>query len=163
MTQAVDARRLRDVAAAFATGVTIITTSDDSEHHGCAANAVTSLSLDPPLMLLCLDHAAKTHAKAIAARKFAINILRAGEESERICRLFAGKGERKFEGLAWRPGATGVPILEAAFAWVECRLERTYEGGDHTIFIGRVVSADALDDEPLIFYRGRFRRLIAVG
>ncbi|MDE2573632.1 MAG: flavin reductase, partial [bacterium] len=130
------------MAGTLATGVTIVTTGSKGEEHGCTASAVTSLSLAPPLMLVCLDRLAKTHVKMIEAGKFAINILAAGCEGERLSRLFAGKAEDKFRGIASRRNLTGAPILCNASAWLECELERTYEGGDHTIFIGRVVAAD---------------------
>lgn len=155
----VDGELLREVAGTFATGVTVVTTRTASGLFGCTANAVTSLSLDPPLMLVCLDRSTKTHPRLLEARSFAINIVRLEEGSEELCRLFAGKSERKFDGVAWRDGVTGSPVLEAALAHLECELEDTYEGGDHTIFIGRVVAAERRDGEPIVFYRGRFTRL----
>lgn len=147
---------LREVAGAFATGVTVITTRVGSRLFGCTANAVTSLSLDPPLMLACLDRSTKTRPRLLEAGAFTINIIRAQDGSEELCRVFAGKSEDKFAGTRYRSGITGAPILEAALAWLECELESTYEGGDHTIFIGRVVAAEQTEGEPILFYRGRF-------
>ena len=159
MLSSVSPERLREVAGAFVTGVTIFTTSAEDGFFGCTANAVASLSLEPPLMLVCLDRAANTHPRMLAARTFAINIIRSGDENVELCRSFAAKADDKFVGVPHRLGTTGTPLLEAALATLECELERTYEGGDHTIFIGRVVDAAVGEGEPLIFHRGRFSGL----
>ena len=150
---------LRDVAGTFATGVTVVTTRTDAGLFGCTANAVTSLSLEPPLMLVCLDRSTKTHPRLLDSRAFAINIIRTGPGSEELVRLFAGKSEDKFAHVEWREGITGSPLLAASLSHLECELDDTYEGGDHTIFIGRVVAAERGDGDPIVFYRGRFTRL----
>ena len=155
----VDCDLLRDVAGTFATGVTVVTTRTDDGLFGCTANAVTSLSLEPPLMLVCLDRSTKTHPRLLEARAFAINIVRAGDGAEELCRLFAGKSEHKFDGVAWHEGVTGSPVLDGSLSHLECALEVTYEGGDHTIFIGRVVAAVRGEGDPILFYRGRFEAL----
>lgn len=155
----IDARLLRDVAGTFATGVTVVTTRTAAGLFGCTANAVTSLSLDPPLMLVCLDRSTNTHPQLLDARAFAINVIRAERGAEELCRTFAGKGEDKFAGVEWREGSTGCPLLAAALSYLECELDGTYEGGDHTIFVGRVVSAEVREGEPLLFYRGQFTTL----
>ncbi|MGI8422217.1 MAG: flavin reductase family protein [Gaiellaceae bacterium] len=155
----VSAERLREAAGAFVTGVTVVTTRSGDDLFGCTANAVSSVSLDPPLMLVCLDRSANTHPRMLAARSFAINVIRAGEENERLVRVFAGKSDDKFAGLGQHPGLTGAPILDASLSWLECELDRTYEGGDHTIFIGRVVDTGMREGDPLVFHRGRFLRL----
>jgi flavin reductase (DIM6/NTAB) family NADH-FMN oxidoreductase RutF len=151
--------QLREAAGAFVTGVTIVTTSADEGQFGCTANAVASLSLDPPLMLVCLDRAANTHPRMMEARTFAINVIRAGADNEALSRLFASKHDDKFADVPYRTGIGGAPILDAALAWLECELDRTYEGGDHTIFVGRVIDAAVEEGEPLIFHRGRFSAL----
>jgi flavin reductase (DIM6/NTAB) family NADH-FMN oxidoreductase RutF len=151
--------QLREAAGAFVTGVTIVTTSADDGQFGCTANAVASLSLEPPLMLVCLDRAANTHPRMLEATTFVINVIRAGAENEQLARLFASKRDDKFADVPFRQGLGGAPILDAALAWLECELDRTYEGGDHTIFVGRVIDAAAEDGDPLIFHRGRFSGL----
>ncbi len=156
----VDPARFRDVAGTFATGVTVITARTSEGLFGCTANAVTSLSLDPPLMLVCLDRRTNTHPRLLESRAFGINIIEVAPGSEELCRLFAGKSEDKFAGLDYRDGVTGVPILTAAFSWLECELDRTYDGGDHTIFVGRVVAAEEREGTPILFYRGRFLSLL---
>jgi flavin reductase (DIM6/NTAB) family NADH-FMN oxidoreductase RutF len=150
---------LRDVAGSFATGVTVVTTRSPAGLFGCTANAVTSLSLDPPLMLVCLDRSTNTHPQLLEARAFAINVIRWEEGAENLCRLFAGKSEDKFSGIGWRAGVSGCPVLDGALSYLECELDGTYEGGDHTIFTGRVVAAERFEGEPIVFYRGRFTRL----
>jgi flavin reductase (DIM6/NTAB) family NADH-FMN oxidoreductase RutF len=158
----VGADALREVAGTFATGVTVVTTSTPDGPFGCTANAVTSLSLDPPLMLVCLDRSTKTHPRLLEARAFAINIIRHAPGAEELCRLFAGKSERKFDDVDWREGMTGAPILHgASLSHLECELEVTYEGGDHTIFIGRVVAVGRGHGDPILFYRGDFLPLAA--
>ena len=159
MRPSVSPERLREAAGAFVTGVTIVTTSADDGQFGCTANAVASLSLEPPLMLVCLDRAASTHPRMLAARSFAINVIRSGADNEQLARHFASKHDDKFAGVAFRPGTGGAPILDAALAWLECELDRTYEGGDHTIFVGRVIDAAAEEGEPLVVHRGRFSAL----
>ena len=159
MLPSVSPERLREAAGAFVTGVTIVTTSADDAQFGCTANAVASLSLEPPLMLVCLDRAANTHPRMLEATTFVINVIRAGAENERLARLFASKDDDKFAGVPFRQGLGGAPILDAALAWLECELDRTYEGGDHTIFVGRVIDAAAEDGNPLIFHHGRFSGL----
>jgi flavin reductase (DIM6/NTAB) family NADH-FMN oxidoreductase RutF len=154
---------LRAVAGTFATGVTVVTTRSAAGLFGCTANAVTSLSLDPPLMLVCLDRSTNTHPQLLEARAFAINVIRYQAGAELLCRQFAGKAEDKFRGIAWRPGVTGCPILAASLSYLECELDGTYDGGDHTIFTGRVVRAEHFEGEPIVFYRGRFTRLSETG
>ena len=155
----VSAATLRRVAGAFATGVTAITTLVDGEPHGCAANAVASVSLEPPLMLVCLARSSATHASLRNSRLFAINVLDQSEASRKICRRFATRSNAKFAGIAFEPGAAGAPILAEAMGWLECEVVDSHDSGDHTIFIGRVLAADDAERLPLVFFRGRFASL----
>lgn len=153
-----DDRRFRDVLGRFATGVTIITATDDGEPVGMSANAFTSLSLDPPLVLFCVTHSSTTWPRIERAGKFAINIL--GEHHEELSQLFALKGADRFGSTPWRNGVSGSPVLDDAIAYVDCELEALYPGGDHTIVVGKVVDLDLRDDgRPLIFYQGSYARL----
>jgi 3-hydroxy-9,10-secoandrosta-1,3,5(10)-triene-9,17-dione monooxygenase reductase component len=153
-----DAAEFRRVLGHFVTGVTVITTRDgDGQPAGLTANAFASLSLDPPLVLACIDRASDTHDLIAAARFFAVNVLAEGQE--RISRRFAAdEVAPRFEGLAWRDETTGAPILDDVLAWVDCRVHSICEGGDHTIFIGEVLAADAREGVPLLFYRGGYGR-----
>ncbi|MFN0317922.1 MAG: flavin reductase family protein [Burkholderiales bacterium] len=147
---------LRQVAGTFITGVTVVTTLVDSQPYGCAANAVSSLSLNPPTMLVCLARTSNTHSHLIRSGRFAINILGDSAESREICRIFASKSEDKFSNIDYRHGRAGVPILKQAIGWMECQLSDAYDSGDHTIFIGKVVVAEATDGKPLAYFRGQF-------
>lgn len=156
----VSAEAFRRVAGTFATGVTVITAEVGGEPYGCAANAVTSLSLDPPTMLVCLSRASKTHRHVLAASGFAINTLPDSAEGRALCRAFAGKAGDKFKDVSYRAGRTGAPLLHQAMSWLDCVLEQTHDSGDHTIFIGRVIDADESVDTPLLFYRGQFATMV---
>ncbi len=147
---------LRNVAGTFITGVTVVTTLVDSEPHGCAANAVSSLSLNPPTMLVCLARTSNTHSRLIRSGVFAINILGDSAESREVCRAFASRKEDKFSNIEYRLGRIGVPILTQAIGWLECHLADAYDSGDHTIFIGKVVAAEAKEGKPLAYFRGQF-------
>lgn len=154
-----DASVLRAVAGTFATGITIITCATDNGPHGCAANAVLSVSLDPPLMLISLAETSRTRAAIEEAGSFAINILPDSAAGDGLCATFAGRSESKFAWTPHRAGLLGAPVLTDALGWIECHVESTQVAGDHTLFLGRVVDAGHEAGEPLIFFRGRNRRL----
>ena len=155
---AFDASALHTVMGCFATGVTVITTRDQGGRpYGLTANAVTSLSLEPPLLLICVDRKAETFPHFFDSKIFVLNILSA--EQEEISRRFARTGGDKFAGIAYRVGHLDTPILEGTLGHVECRIIETLEGGDHVIHVGEVEYAEARDGPPLIFYRGRYRHL----
>jgi flavin reductase (DIM6/NTAB) family NADH-FMN oxidoreductase RutF len=157
---AIDPRELRNVMGHFATGVTIITTKDVSgKPFGLTANAFSSLSLDPPLVLICVDKKVDCYACFDQSKVFVVNILSEGQDQ--LSTRFATKGIEKFEGVAVRPGNLGVPLLEGAVAHIECTLTSAYEGGDHTIYIGEIQSVAASGDRPLLFFKGKYSRLLA--
>jgi flavin reductase (DIM6/NTAB) family NADH-FMN oxidoreductase RutF len=150
---------LRRVAGTFATGVTAITTIVGDRPYGCAASAVSSVSLDPPLMLLCLAHTSNTHAHLLKSRVFAINILGDSAQSRQLCRTLARQSVDRFIDVEFRRGVTGAPLLKQAISWMECELIQAFDSGDHTIFIGRVVAAEDTEEDPLIYFRGKFGSL----
>jgi flavin reductase (DIM6/NTAB) family NADH-FMN oxidoreductase RutF len=159
---AVRASELRAALGHFATGVTVVTAQDaDGVRHGTTANAVSSVSLDPPLVLVCLRNASQTGAAALATGRFAINILRDGQHA--VAERFA----RRATHDAWdagnsRPGPrTGAPLLDGALATLECVVHDVADGGDHRIVIGRVLGLEHPADhvDPLLFYRGRYHAL----
>lgn len=161
MTATVDTTLLRRAFGTFATGVTVVTVG--GEHpHGMTANAFSSVSLDPPLLLVCVDKGALMHEILPAAGGFAVNVL--GGDQEQVARHFASRhrptGIAQFEDVDWRPGGwTGAPLLEDAVARFECRPHSSYEAGDHTIFVGELLSVDtSARQEPLMFHAGRFLR-----
>jgi len=142
----------------FATGVTIITTvSKDGVPFGLTANAFTSVSLDPPLLLISVDKKAESFPHFEQSKVFTVNIL--SEEQEGLSRKFAVSGGDKFHGVAYHMGANGVPILDGMLAYLECKLYAVYDGGDHTLFLGEIEQAETREVKPLVFYRGGYRSL----
>jgi flavin reductase (DIM6/NTAB) family NADH-FMN oxidoreductase RutF len=158
---AVDPLEFRGIIGHFATGVTVITTAAGDQLHGMTANAVSSLSLDPVMVLICVDKTTYTHRVLDEGGVFTVNIL--GEQQEGVSRIFAKKGAPEtgtLRGQAFHLGETGAPILEGCLAYVECRVVNVMEGGDHSIFLGEVVS-EGVEEEmrPLLFYRGGYHTL----
>lgn len=150
----------RKTLGAFATGVTVVTTSGESHAYGMTANAFSSLSLDPPLVLVCVRSGAEGMEQLLGNQVFAINILSAHQEP--ISRYFASKnrprGRDAFRDVAHRVHVTGSPIIDEVAASMDCRLYSVQEAGDHHIFIGEVLSVEVSDDaEPLVFHGGRYR------
>jgi 3-hydroxy-9,10-secoandrosta-1,3,5(10)-triene-9,17-dione monooxygenase reductase component len=148
----------RRIMGCFATGVTVVTTRQQNGLPcGLTANAVTSVSLDPPLILVCVDKKAESYPHFGPAGVFAVNVLEEGQEA--ISSRFAVSGGDKFAGIAYHWGETGSPILDRRLAYLECRIVHAYEGGDHTIYVGEVERADAGTGRPLLYYRGAYGAL----
>lgn len=142
----------------WVSGVAVIGTRlADGTPRGLTASAVSSLSLHPPLLLVCIATTAETHDCIRDAGVFAVNMLTA--DQERLARRFAGakSRERRFDGVRYTTQATGSPILDGVLAWADCELRAEHAGGDHTIFVGEVVGAGMSEAVPLISYRGEFR------
>jgi len=135
--------------------VAIVTCQGSDGPAGLTTNAVTSLSLDPLLLLVCFDNSSRTLALVRESRRFAVNVLRAGQED--LAAMFASKRlpEEKFEAVT-HTVAHGVPVLDDALAWVACDLVELLPGGDHTIGIGAVVEGGASEGDPLVFFRGAY-------
>jgi flavin reductase (DIM6/NTAB) family NADH-FMN oxidoreductase RutF len=150
----------RKAMGCFATGVTIITVDLDGEVHGMTANAFASVSLDPPLVLVCVDQTASTHAHLHAKKRFGINVL--GEDQRAISEYYA-RPDRTHEHAESEAGARfdrtrhGTPVLHGALAYLECRLQSAEEAGDHTIFIAQVEDVVVREGDPLLFFRGTYR------
>ena len=155
---AIEKSELRRVMGHFATGVTVITTRDESGRpFGLTANAVTSVSLTPPLILVCVDKKADTYPHFDRSKVFTVNIL--SDDQEGVSRRFATSGIEKFEGIGYHRTETGCAILDDAVGYMDCRIIDSYDAGDHTIYLGEVLSADANDVPPLLFFRGGYRKL----
>jgi flavin reductase (DIM6/NTAB) family NADH-FMN oxidoreductase RutF len=147
----------RDVIGRFASGVTVISATAEGRPVGTTASAVTSLSLEPPTILVCLDKTSATAGAILEAGRFAVNIL--GEEHADLARRFATKGPDKFAGLPVAEGETGVPLLDGALATLECRVTEQVSGGTHWVFMAEVERASAREGAPLAYFRGLFGRL----
>ena len=155
----------RRVLGHFCSGVTVITTMDqDGRPAGLTASAFTSVSLNPPLVLVCVAHDAHSYPALAAASHFAVNILAGHHEtvSSRFATKPAAHPSEKFEGVDFRQSALGLPVLKDSLAELECATVNAYPAGDHTILVGRVEAAESRGDaglEPLLYYRGKYRRL----
>ena len=154
----VDKNAFRTALGRFASGVTVVTTCDATRRPmGLTVSAFSSLSLEPPLILICVDKRPELHNAVRESGVFAVNILAADQEL--ISRRFATRDGDKFAGLAYRKGLEDVPVLEESLTVLECRLKHIYEGGDHTIFVGEVEAAAVREAAPLIYYKGGYARL----
>lgn len=153
-----DPRQFRDTLGQFCTGVVIATGCVDGEPAGFAAQSFASVSLDPPLVLLCPAKTSTSWPKLRRSGSFCINILAADQKP--VCDVFAQSGIEKFTELGWHRGVTGSPVLEGVLAYVDCDLEAEHDAGDHTIVLGRVRDVRILDPagSPLLFFRGAFGR-----
>jgi flavin reductase (DIM6/NTAB) family NADH-FMN oxidoreductase RutF len=157
-----DPAEFRRAMGCFATGVTIITVDLEGEVHGMTANAFASVSLDPVLLLVCVDHNARTHAHLHAKKRFGVNILAEDQRaiSEYYARPVYSHAHAEVEaGARFDRTVHGTPILHGALAYVECRLQSTQEAGDHTIFIAEAEDVVLRQGEPLLFFRGKYRRI----
>jgi len=147
----------RRIMGCFATGVTVILTKWQDEIWGMTANSVTSLSLDPTLILVAVDRRSRMHECLTYSECFSVNVLTV--DHEEVSRRFASRGPKDFSDLPLTFAKTGAPILAGALAFVDCRLTQIVPGGDHDIFIGEVQAGDMRDGQPLIYYRGQYTRL----
>jgi len=155
---AIEKNELRRVMGHFATGVTVITTLRSSgELHGLTANAFTSVSLVPPLLLICVDKKAESYPCFDESGVFTVNVLATDQEA--LSRLFAVSGGEKFAGISYKIGANGAPILDGALAYLECKVTQKIDGGDHTIYIGEIEQAETKEGKPLLFFRGGYREI----
>ena len=156
----VDEEKFRTAMVHFATGVTVVTARDRrGEPVGLTVNALTSVSLDPLLILVCLHAHAESHDPLLESGVFAVNVLNRGQE-ELALRLSAGKTEERFQGLEVTEGPLGCPILPGSLAWLECRVHAVHPGGDHSIIVGEVSACEVGDGDPLLFFRGRMEGLV---
>lgn len=157
----VDRERFRSVMSRFASGVSIITTRHAGIDYGFTASAVTLLSLDPPMLLICVNKTSNTRDAITEAQVFAVNILR--EDQSELARRFATSQPDKFEGQGISYGELGVPLLDNMLATLECRVVEIVSGGTHSIFLAEVQTAQATAEMPLAYFRGRMGRFTFLG
>jgi flavin reductase (DIM6/NTAB) family NADH-FMN oxidoreductase RutF len=155
-------RRLRDLMARFATGVSVVAARHGPLLAGMTANAIASISVDPPLMMASVARKAETHGAIIGSHAFAISIL--AEDQQALAECFAQPTTASkltgFCGASWQEAETGSPVLEGALAFFDCRLTERFDGGDHTMFLGEIVAAGFREDaEPLLWYASGYHHL----
>lgn len=154
----IDQAEFRRVLGHFASGVTVVTFGQEGQYHGLTVSAFCSLSLEPPLVLVCIDRRFASHELLKESGSFAVNIL--AEDGERLSRHFSSRAPDKFSSVPYHIGVTGAPLLDAALATIECRVVDQLPGGDHSIFVGAVLAADASDHAgPLLYFRSGYHRL----
>lgn len=157
----VTSEEFRHACGRFATGVTIASVLDaNGSPHGLTVSSFTSVSLEPPLVLICLGHAVTAIEHFRAAQYFGINVL--AENQVHLSDRFARKGQDRFDGLEWQPGETGVPLLPGGLANIECAVYQRFTAGDHDIFVGEMLSARVAPGDPLIHFSSRYRGLSSV-
>lgn len=154
----VDPDLFRSVLGRFASSVTVLSARDaKGVDHGMTVSAFSSVSLDPPLVLACIDKTASIYATLQAAQHIGISIL--SDAQEAVSRRFAEKDADRFDDLEIERGVNGVPLLKGALAHLECRIVTRHDGGDHTIYVASVEKAAALSGRPLVYYRGGYSQL----
>ena len=154
----IDHDEFRSVMGRFASGVTVVTIiNDEGEDEGMTVSAFCSLSLDPPLILFCVDRSASMYDTLGTADGFIVNIL--SERQESIARRFSGPDPNRFDGIGYSRGMSGIAILDDVLGYVECRRVDTHVGGDHCIYVGEVEFASASEGRPLLYYRGGYAQL----
>lgn len=154
--ESVDPTVLRTVLGHFPSGVTVVTGHDDARPLGLTCQSFSSLSLDPPLVVVLISRSSKTWPKIGATGGFCVNVL--SHHQEQLSAQFARSGYDKYAGVAWQPSLSRRPILDEATAWVDCAIHDIHDGGDHLIVVGRVLELGATEGRlsPLVFFRGRY-------
>jgi flavin reductase (DIM6/NTAB) family NADH-FMN oxidoreductase RutF len=151
-------RLYRKACAQFATGITVVTVLDSNRHpHGMTVNSFSSVSLDPPLVLVSIDLRNSILGHFLSASSFAINILAEGQEG--LSQRFSSVSEYRFEGVEWHTSDLGLPLLDEVLAHLECSVARTFEAGDHTILIGLVQNARYSEGKPLVYFDSSYQTL----
>jgi flavin reductase (DIM6/NTAB) family NADH-FMN oxidoreductase RutF len=146
---------LREVMGSYPTGVTIVAGCDEAgEPFGLTVNSFTSVSLDPPLVLVCIGHTSSSHDRLVSGSSFSVNVL-SGEQGGVAGRCAREPSEGRFDDVDWTRADSGAPILGGTTAWLDCALHEVLDGGDHSIVLGRVIDAWVGDRPALLFHRGR--------
>ncbi len=155
MTGGVDPAHFRQLLGRFATGVSVLTARDArGAPQGMTASSIASVSLDPPLLLVAVDHANDMHGAMLGTTHFVVNILAADQET--LARAFAAEAANRFDGVGYRETRHGIPLLDGALAHIECVKHAEVPGGDHTVFFGLVTGGEVTDRRPLLYFRGGY-------
>lgn len=153
----VTSQQYKEALSRFASGVTVVTVAEAGSQHGMTASAFASVSVEPPRILVCLDKASRTNELLASLKKFAVNILAAGQED--LARAFAQTGEKPFSEIGYATGETGAVLLEGTLGWIECALFDRIDAGDHHVVIGEVLACEARSGEPLLYFARGYRSL----
>jgi flavin reductase (DIM6/NTAB) family NADH-FMN oxidoreductase RutF len=153
----IDDAHFRLAMSHFASGVTVVTTSHEGRPYGMTVASFASLSLHPPLVLVCIERSVKTHDAIAASGKYGVSILSSAQSD--ISSKFASRSEDKFTGVDLVPGSLDVPLIAGALTAIECRVYDRLPGGDHTIFIGEVLKIHTTDGDPLLYFRSGYREM----
>lgn len=154
---AFDSKLQRAIMGRFATGVTVVTTGRDGDYSGLTANAVASLSLVPPLILVAVERTTHSHEYLLKYRAYAMNVL-AAEQAD-LSKRFATPGPKEFGDLQFTVGTTGCPLLAGTLAFADCRIVDIVAGGDHDIFVGEIVAGEAREGKPLLYFCGKYAEI----
>lgn len=142
----------------FASGVTVVTTKDaDGNLHGLTVSAFSSVSMNPPLILICIQKSTHSYHAFEESKSFVVNIL--SDSQKEISNQFAFKHEDKFSGIDYKIGVLNIPVLDNCLVNLECTLKHSYDGGDHTIFVGQIENAVVNEKNPLVYWKGNYRDL----
>lgn len=157
---AISKDEFRAALGRFPSGVTVITTFDNREERplGITVSAFCSVSLEPPLVLICIDKDAYIHDFLKTFGAFGVNIL--AEDQTKVSNLFASRNPEMFKEVSYKKGELDLPLLNDVLVNMECRIVQSYEGGDHTIFLGEVVSSDVNDNNPLLYFHGGYGKIV---
>jgi len=153
----IDDAQFKAAMSHFVSGVTVVTTAHAGQRYGLTVASFASLSLHPPLVLVCIEKSVKSHDAIAMAGKFGVSILSASQQD--VSGRFASKVEDKFAGMAVREGELGLPLIEGANCTLECRVHSQLPGGDHSIFVGEVVEVQISEGAPLVYYRSGYREI----
>lgn len=153
----VDDAQFKHALSHFASGVTIVTTEHEGTDYGLTVASFASLSLNPPLVLVCISKSSSSHDPIVKSKKFGVSIL--GSDQEAVSGRFASRGGDKFAGLDVRRGTLGIPLVGNALCTLECRVHDQVVGGDHSIFIGEVVDTQTREGAPLLYFRAAYREM----
>jgi flavin reductase (DIM6/NTAB) family NADH-FMN oxidoreductase RutF len=149
----------RAALSRFPSGITVVTSrGTDGNFHGITVSAFCSVSLDPPLILVCIEKTTISHLAISSSGSFVVNVLARADED--LSERFSIPAANKFDGISYRVGLDGIPILDVALVALECRLQDAFDGGDHTIFVGLVAKASIRDGKPLVYFHGNYHDLL---
>ena len=155
----IDDAGFKQAMSHFASGVTVVTTEHDGTPYGLTVASFASLSLHPPLVLVCIEKTVKSHDAIASAKKFGVSIL--GAQQADVSNRFASKSDDKFAGIATTRGELGVPLIDGAVCTMECKVRDQLPGGDHSIFVGEVADVHVREGAPLVYFRSGYRQINA--